>query len=240
MRRIKGQTGMSLVEALIILLVLMLLTGVLAPSIFEFIPDAKGVKVKEDCEAIGVEIAKLVRDVGPCLQLHYAGPVAGCTPRNQVGVLGSDGAEVTTLNDPEVVQTFGVAGQWAWWTMDQSWGGDTMENQLVINAPHYPLPSQGNPVGFDMTGPFFNLGWRGPYLAPQIGPDPWGQKYLVNTLFLTANAYRNQGLRGWDHPVFCISAGPNNVYETPFGGNANGGVTRGGDDFIYVIQGSTR
>jgi hypothetical protein len=38
--------------------------------------------------------------------------------------------------------------------------------------------------------------------------------------------------------VFCISAGPNKKYETPFGGNGLGGTTRGGDDFIYVIAGS--
>jgi hypothetical protein len=45
--------GLSLVETTIILLILMVLTGVLAPSINDFVNDAKDVKVKEDCEAIG-------------------------------------------------------------------------------------------------------------------------------------------------------------------------------------------
>ena len=66
--KVEGQTGISLVEATIILLVLMLLTGVLAPSIFDYFRDAQMVKVKEDCEAIGVSVARLVRDVGPCLK----------------------------------------------------------------------------------------------------------------------------------------------------------------------------
>ena len=37
MRKFKGQKGLSLVEVTIMLLVLMLLTSVLAPSIFDFV-----------------------------------------------------------------------------------------------------------------------------------------------------------------------------------------------------------
>ena len=41
MRKFKGQKGLSLVEVTIMLLVLMLLTSVLAPSIFDFVNDAR-------------------------------------------------------------------------------------------------------------------------------------------------------------------------------------------------------
>jgi hypothetical protein len=40
------------------LLVLMLLTSVLAPSIFDFINDAQWVKVKEDCVGIRLLVAR--------------------------------------------------------------------------------------------------------------------------------------------------------------------------------------
>jgi len=53
MRRLRNRAGLSLVEVTIMLLVLMLLAGVLAPSIMDFVRDAQWVKVKEDCEAIG-------------------------------------------------------------------------------------------------------------------------------------------------------------------------------------------
>ena len=66
--RVMNARGLSLVEVTIMLLVLMLLTGVLAPSIMDFVKDAQWVKVKEDCEAIGVSVARLTRDVGPCLK----------------------------------------------------------------------------------------------------------------------------------------------------------------------------
>ena len=36
---------------------------VLAPSIMDYVRDAQWVKVKEDCEAIGVSVARLTRDV---------------------------------------------------------------------------------------------------------------------------------------------------------------------------------
>jgi hypothetical protein len=41
---------------------------------------------------------------------------------------------------------------------------------------------------------------------------------------------------GWSHDAFCISAGPNGQYETPFGGNATHGVYRRGDDLIFIIS----
>ena len=64
MRRLRRQEGLSLVEVTIMLLVLMLLTSVLAPSIFDFVNDAQWVKVKEDCEALAISVARLHKDVG--------------------------------------------------------------------------------------------------------------------------------------------------------------------------------
>ncbi len=97
--------------------------------------------------------------------------------------------------------------------------------------------------------PVFQLGWRGPYLSSPIGPDPWGNRYLVNTMFLAPlrptpppPQWGIEGAVGWNRPVFCLSAGPNGTIETPFGGiGAPGfGVLRGGDDFTYVISGASR
>ena len=88
MRGLRHAAGMSLVEATIILLVLMLLTAVLAPSIFDYVHDAQTVKVKEDCEAIGVSVARMVRDVGPCIRFFGPGP---CTVQNRIEVLFSEG-----------------------------------------------------------------------------------------------------------------------------------------------------
>lgn len=242
MRRIKGQTGMSLVEALIILLVLMLLTGVLAPNIYEFIPDAQTVKVKEDCEAIGIEIMKLVRDVGPCLKINGAGK---CELGNRADILYSRGAAVApALSEGVVATPYGGTNM-----VTLNWGEvdlpkpntDDLEHQLTTNAPGYPVLSSW---AFDLTYPAMGLGWRGAYLPSPIGPDPWGMKYLVNTGFLAAATNASDtlgdGYKGWNADVFCISPGFNKIYETNFYMNANGGTTRVGDDFIFVISGASR
>jgi type II secretory pathway pseudopilin PulG len=254
MRRVKGQAGMSLVEATIILLVLMLLTSVLAPSIFDYFRDAQTVKVKEDCEAIGITVARLVRDVGPCLR-KVAGPgFVPCDINNRVDLLYSDGppnylfvpANVTT---PAFNNAFVNTVNW---NTDNpaNPNADSMVNQFTTNAPMYAVP--GAPE-MQHTYPSMGLGWRGAYLPSPIGPDPWGRRYLVNSAFLAPAQVLSppipldpDGGVGWNRDVFCISAGPNQLYETDIAGRPagtgvpTGGTFRGGDDFIFVIQGSTR
>ena len=254
--RCASERGLSLIEVTIMLLVLMLLTGVLAPSIMDFVKDAQWVKVKEDCEAIGLSVARLTRDVGPCLKFNGAG---ACTTSNRVDVLYSDGPDVTT-NDVAGDATANFYGG-ANTATDLNWHkddsrGDSMQHQFVDNGtgPAYPTPADLG--SYASVGPQFGLGWRGAYLSPPIGPDPWGHRYLVNTVFLAmaSDAGSGGGLKsvsvqtvvpppaggGWSNDTFCISAGPNGQYETAFGGNATHGVYRRGDDFIYIISGDTR
>ncbi len=250
-----NERGLSLVEVTIMLLVLMLLTGVLAPSIFDFINDAKWVKVKEDCEAIGLTVARITRDVGPCLKFAGNQP---CTKANRADLLHSDGPAVVAANlAATAVPVVNAANlQTSPMNWDTVARGDSMEDQFVTNSPVYTIPT-GTAVG-----PLFGLGWRGAYLSPPIGPDPWGHQYLVNSAFLAVatdappmsslDAFASSVTTNhatppptptptpWSYNTFCLSAGPNSLYETAIGGNVNGGVTRVGDDFIFVIAGGTR
>ncbi len=265
MNRFKGQRGMSLVEATIILLVLMLLTGVIAPSIMDFVNDARRVKVKEDCEAIGVTVVRLVRDIGPCLMFDGrqvpVGP--GCTKANRVDTLISDGVAIDPVDlvgngNIGYVPPTNTANQavYSWAT---SANRDTMEHQFVTNSPNYPTPATMQVLGFPAGGvysypkPWFGYGWRGAYLQSPVSWDPWGKPYVVNTIFLATardsdpSAACGEGMRcgGWSRTVFCLSAGANTFYETGYWGNlpANGvgigGVLRGGDDYFYPISGNT-
>ncbi|MCX6550319.1 MAG: hypothetical protein NTY02_04795 [Acidobacteria bacterium] len=244
MKLLKGQKGLSLVEVTIMLLVLMLLTGVLAPSIFDYFKDAQWVKVKEDCEAIGISVARLTRDVGPCLKLVSA---TGCTMDNRVEILYSDGNAVVPadVTGADFTSTNMPPANLNWDNYKDANVGDSMERQFVTNAPSYPTPSINYPVPMFPVGPLFGLGWRGAYLAAPIGPDPWGKPYMVNSGFLAVasdavTAGNGNKNRWWENDVYCISPGPNSIYETNFGGNAAFGVDRVGDDFIFVIQGSGR
>jgi hypothetical protein len=142
-------------------------------------------------------------------------------------------------------------GNYRWDTADR----DTMEHQFVTNSPLYPTPATivvyGSVQGtYQYSKPWFNYGWRGAYLQSPVSWDPWGKPYLINTLFLSvardAAAGFGEGQRsgGWSRTVFCLSAGANTLYETAFGGHPttllSGGVFRGGDDYFYPIQGTTK
>jgi len=241
---LKNARGLSLVEVTIMLLVLMLLTGVLAPSIMDFVKDAQWVKVKEDCEAIGISVVRLTRDIGPCLKFNGAGT---CTKTNRVDLLYSDGPDVTPADliddGANVFTSSGNTAAALTWASDDT-RGDSMERQFVDNSANYLSPSA---LGtYTAVGPQFNLGWRGAYLSSPISQDPWGHKYLVNSVFLavardaTPGTGEGQRSGGWSNDSFCISAGPNGMYETALGGNATYGVKRRGDDFLFVISGDTR
>jgi len=245
-RKLDDARGLSLVEVTIMLLVLMTLTGVLAPSMMDFIRDAQWVKAKEDCEAIGVSVVRLTRDIGPCLKFDAAG---ACTKANRVDLLYSDGPDVTAADvGGEAAAGFDgggtIAGPLNWHT--DSARGDSMQHQFVDNGsgPGYSAPADMGSDNF--AGPGAGLGWRGAYLSSPVGPDPWGHRYLVNTVFLAvardAEPGTGEGQRsgGWSHDTFCISAGPNGQYETPFGGNVSHGVSRRGDDLVFIISGDTR
>ena len=54
MRNYTSERGMSLIEATIILMVLAILTSVLAPSVGDYVNDARQTKVKEDIEALEI------------------------------------------------------------------------------------------------------------------------------------------------------------------------------------------
>ena len=245
-RRITNGRGLSLVEVTIMLLVLMLLTGVLAPSIMDFVKDAQWVKAKEDCEAIGLSVARLTRDIGPCLKFMGTG---SCTKSNRVDLLYSDGPDVTAADlTGDATTSFNGGGNTA---SDLNWDkdnarGDSMQHQFVENGggPAYPTPAD---LGtYTSAGPQAGLGWRGAYLSPPVGPDPWGRRYLVNTVFLSvardADEGTGEGQRsgGWSRDVFCITPGPDGLFETAFAGNSMHGVYRRGDDLVFVVSGDTR
>jgi type II secretory pathway pseudopilin PulG len=101
--------------------------------------------------------------------------------------------------------------------------------------------SAGVPGGlqFDSaSGQGFNseFAWRGPYLDA-VRPDPWGNRYMANVMWLTMPQGADSS--GFIRPVMVISAGPDEEIDTPF--EAIGGFIVGDDDIAYpVAYGSLR
>jgi type II secretory pathway pseudopilin PulG len=247
MKQLKGQKGLSLIEVTIMLLVLMLLTSVLAPSIFDFINDAQWVKVKEDCEAIAVSVTRLHRDVGANLYTDPSG--RRLYPDYKMDLMISDGTPPIVATPPVrgfgggVDNWYGYVGGSLNFRMPNKFI-DTCENQLITNSTSggdaiYPEPR------VPVFGPYFGQGWRGAYLSPPCASDPWGHTYQVNTKFATTTfgtSWHHEGskhsMRMHCNDVFCVSAGKDGVITTPFGpdyGVYPQGTRRGGDDWTTVI-----
>jgi len=236
----RGQRGLSLIEVTIMLLVLMLLTSVLAPSIFDFINDAQWVKVKEDCEALAISVSRLHRDIGA--RLYTVGGLA-LYPATKVDIIYSDG-RVPSTNQPDTAVAFGALNNWyatgtGVFPLDPARMG-SCEDQMITNLTGgvqiYPEPI----VAF---GPYFGQGWRGAYLSPPCASDPWGYTYQVNTKWATMTfGDASPGVEiSHCYDVFCLSAGKNGVIETPFGPSIHpfpggSGTRRGGDDWVTVIS----
>jgi Tfp pilus assembly protein PilE len=252
---------MSLVEATIILMVLAVLTSVIAPSVGDYVEEARATKAKEDVEAIGTGIMRLTRDTGlPCLTTVSTATIAtGCTLLGRVDVLLSTGsapsvtAAAVTLPTGSHGNTANATNNWPGSTsgngVDTNPGGgddtnvgvnltSTVDDQLVTNSVGY------TGVSFSGGGtPAKATGWRGAYLTGLTGGDPWGFRYSANTIFLTtasnASAGSTEGLlsAGWASDVIVLSAGSNGSIDTPL---MSSNVSATGDDIIYVISGSSR
>jgi type II secretory pathway pseudopilin PulG len=243
-----GETGMSLVEATIILMILFLVTAVLSPSVSDYVSDARQTKGKEDVEAIGTSILRLLRDTG--LPFPVKDPTAAASAirlaANRIDLLVSDGVTPTrTANTGVAASNTGyvVTGAVEWDAIDGATDNvanmnphlayNTVDaNGLAASYPQVVFPAPG--------GPRVGLGWRGAYLTGPIGPDPWGNRYGANTVFL--NPSSESSAKGTNFDVFVLSAGSDGNVDTDMEGNGvtSGGTTPQGDDLIYVVSGNTR
>lgn len=243
---------MSLVEATIILMVLTILTAVLSPSISDYVEDARNVKAKEDVEAIGISIARLIKDTGYPFMVE-SGTV---TLADRFKIANRADLAFSTGNIP-AVQTGVDAGYPAGsavqsavnWTdtIAETDGKVSLYNQLVANTPVYTDPTatltSASPAAPGALGKF-GLGWRGAYLSGVVTPDPWGFRYTCSTVFLGAGTdvtgtAAGSAAVGWPNDAICVAAGRNNQIEVHFDTSAGGTTFAGSqnDDVIMVISG---
>jgi type II secretory pathway pseudopilin PulG len=241
--RLSGQAGMSLVEVTIILMVLATLTATIAPSMGDYLEDSRNVKAKEDVEAIGTGILRLLQDTGlGCLTDEPTNSTATpatapCAIANRIDILKSGGEEGLAITATQYAAGGTVSSATMNW--NSTTNADTIDDQLVQNdnADFYVSSALFTSGG----GPRGGIGWRGAYLSGPIESDPWGGQYQANTMLLGVAADADntvtEGGKGWTRDAIVISAGSNATWQTNFG-LTNG--TAVGDDVIYVIQGSSR
>lgn len=235
MRKWTSERGMSLVEATIILMVLAILTSVLAPSIGDYVNDARQVKVKEDLETLGLGLSRLLRDTGLPFPVRTAGASPSKASTNRVDLLVTEGSIPTATAGTGVA--LAIAGYLieaaVEWSDPVGTEVELATDHLVTNANAYSVVTY--PAA---SGPRAGLGWRGGYISTSTGPDAWGVRYACATVWL--NPSSDATTKGTNNDAFCLSAGADGIVDTDIESNANGGVAVTGDDAVYVIQGNTR
>jgi hypothetical protein len=166
---------------------------------------------------------------------------------NRVEMLVSDG------DVPELGTNGSIS-----WTRGVDFGKvDFFEYHLVTNRPgNNPDNCYRTPLNLDKGAgaydddPMFarrssggfnsEFAWRGPYLTAPIDPDPWGNRYAANVIFLDprADSRNNRPDRnGFTQDCVVISAGPDEEIDTAY---ARDGLTPGDDDIIYTVSGNSR
>lgn len=263
--RVRSATGVSLVEATIMLGVVATLAAALAPTINDWITAARIARARQDVRIIAEAIQQFLADtgeseflqVGKGTSTNYQPPANRNSP---VRLLVSDG-DIPVLG-PD------VAGNTFWTLAVNGDDVDTLSNHLIENAPgenagdRYRTPADlrfqncpagslpcpgGNNIDFaraDSSG--FNAphAWRGPYLRSPVNPDPWGYRYAVNVFFLEVNSSWLLSMPGGITGSFTPADIPRlDVFVLSAGPDreidtpvAQDGAVPGDDDIIHIVS----
>lgn len=255
----RNERGVTIIEATIVLSVFALLSAVMAPSVQNYIDNARQVRAREDLQVIGNAIQDFIADNAENQFLIDAtGAVTGTiisppgrADANRVNLLVSDG-DIPVLAAAINTETF--------WTLAVNGNTvDTLSNHLIENTPAdaaasryrnppdivVAAPGGDNPDFARTSSSGFNApyAWRGPYLRGPVDPDPWGNRYAVNVAFLDpaptgaiAGAVITGGFVFGDYPrldVFVMSAGPDEEIDTE---SAQDGAVPFDDDFVFIVS----
>lgn len=244
---VKGRGGWSLIELTIILVVLSILAAILAPVMGRYVRNAKVVRAREDVQALGSAMVMYIEDTANSY-FFIAGGTGTTRPDqgsgNRVDVLISDG-DIPEV-EAGVTEIF-----WSAPPGSLAIGVDFFSDHLIANAPAYRTPTDlvnnaattntgwsaedNNDVGFNAE-----FAWRGPYITGPILPDPWGNRYASNVIYLNPRADTADATataNGYEEDVVVISAGPDEEIDTD---DSVDGLVPGDDDILYTVSGNSR
>lgn len=198
-----SQRGFSLIEATIVLAVIAVLTGAAAPSVSRTLAQGRLARANTDVQAIRTAIHNMVTE-------HTL-----FVPFTSTGLTGGDAIEVL-VSDGDIPLT--------------AIGGTNWDDPVACCAGAVDVAFLEahlvNNTGLGAAGTYSVAagGWRGAYINAPIDPDPWGNRYAVNTEYLKATTTND---------VFVLSAGPDEEIDTAYTFN---GARPGDDDIIAIIR----
>jgi type II secretory pathway pseudopilin PulG len=182
----RGEGGVTLVEATIVLAVAAILSAAAAPIASRTLDRARIARAVEDTQAIKTAITNMINEIS-FTPFTVTGANGGATVEMLVsdGDIPASAIGATTWDDPvnpaAAVQV------------------DFLERHLVTNTP--------GGAGAYSTGGRGGGAWRGAYINAPVDPDPWGNRYAVNVNYLRTATMND---------VFVLSTGPDEEIDTGF------------------------
>jgi hypothetical protein len=221
----RGQRGITIIETTVILSVLFILAGAMAPIVSESVNTARAVKARNDASMIAMGLINLQKDLGGDA-LSFGGAATALGEAVHLPeVLASQGAapEVEAADDvaeaavavplftrpaAQDASLTGKAQRAALRAQRRRWRemrADALDDHLRTNRRGYRYRRPGEYGG-----------WNGPYVSAEIPGDPWGKKYMINSRFLDGSASAADANGNPRNAVFVVSAGADGVIDTPF------------------------
>ncbi|MCX6538376.1 MAG: hypothetical protein NT151_05505 [Acidobacteria bacterium] len=158
---LKSVKGFTIAEMATMLTVTTIVAGVVAPSVQDYISEARFTRAFRDTHAIATAVSR------------FEGDVLGQSNKDR------GWGTFDLLVGAGAVPTVGAGGDPAWVAPLGSAKVGALDDQLVTNAVGYSaFPRQTNWI----------RGWHRPYIEAGIGPDPWGNRYATNVRALSSGA----------------------------------------------------
>ena len=221
----RSERGITIIETTVILSVLFILAGAMAPIVSESVNTARAVKARNDASMIAMGLINLQKDLGGDA-LSFGSAVATVGRSLALpNVLASEGADPEVDGAGDIVEAAialpilaspgeqsaamsGDARRAAMRAQRRKWRetrADALDDHLRTNRRGYRYRRPGEYGG-----------WNGPYVSAQIVGDPWGKRYMINSQFLDGSASAADANGNPRNAVFVISAGADGVIDTPF------------------------
>ena len=239
----QSERGITIIETTVILSVLFILAGVMSPIVSESVTTARAVKARSDASMIAMGLINFQKDVGADA-LTMGGAAGPAQALRLPDVLASDGNTPETEEREEMQSIASVAPVLNLLSRGSGRANDQgppranvaqRRRWLEMNAGALNDHLMTNKRGYRFRQPGEYGGWNGPYLSAELRGDPWGNEFMVNSLWLDGGS---SAADSHGHPrraVFVVSAGGNGTIETPFEQSIIDARAYG-DDIVVRIQ----